>query len=232
VKKIAQMHSLRATFMPKPLEGHPGSGMHVHQSLFDAKSKTNLFYDIDDQFRLSKLAYSFIAGQMQHIKAICAITNPTINSYKRLTTGFEAPVYITWSSKNRSALIRIPNWFTAKCESARIELRNPDLSSNPYLAFAVMLKAGMHGIQQGAVPANPVDDNIFTWNDDELRSNHINYIPTSLVEALEELKKDELISNVLGPHLFGKYIDIKTREVNEYKQSVTPWELKKYIDLF
>jgi glutamine synthetase len=142
-KKIAQMHNLHATFMPKPIMDAPGSGMHIHQSLFDTKAKTNAFYDKDHKYNLSKTAYGFIAGQIKHINAMCAILCPTVNSYKRLVSGFEAPVYVTWAAMNRSALLRVPKWFKAKSEAARIELRCPDPACNPYLAFAVMLKAGL-----------------------------------------------------------------------------------------
>lgn len=232
VKKVAQKHGLRATFIPKPIEGAPGSGMHVHQSLFDIRSNKNLFYDEKDKYGLSKIAYNFIAGQLKHIKSMCAILNPTVNSYKRLVTGFEAPVYITWASMNRSALIRVPRWNVEKSSSARIELRSPDLSCNPYLSFAVMLKAGLDGISKDLRPIDPVEENIYSLDDDSPVKKGIDTLPKSLTESLENLKEDECIKEVLGGQLSEEYINIKMREVSEYRMQVTPWEIEKYIDLF
>lgn len=231
-KKIAQMHNLHATFMPKPMMDMAGSGMHVHQSLFDIKTKTNAFYDKEHEYNLSKAAVSFIAGQIKHINAMCAVLCPTVNSYKRLVSGFEAPVYITWASMNRSSLLRVPKWFEAKKEAARIELRCPDPACNPYLAFAVMLKAGLDGIKNNLAPPEPVEENIYTLDDESLVKKNIGVLPTSLREALDELKKDELIREVLGEHLFERYIDVKTKEWDEFKQQVTAWEIDTYLDTF
>jgi glutamine synthetase len=231
-KKIAQMHNLHATFMAKPEMGKPGSGMHVHQSLFDTNAKTNVFYDKDHKYNLSKIAYNFIAGQIKHIKAMCAILCPTVNSYKRLVSGFEAPVYVTWAAMNRSALLRVPKWFKAKQEAARIELRCPDPSCNPYLAFAVMLKAGLDGIKNNLEPPEPVEENIYTLDDESLANKNIDVLPTSLLEALDELKKDKLMQDVLGEHLFERYIDVKTKEWDEFKKQVTNWEIDMYLDTF
>jgi len=231
-KKIAQMHNLHATFMPKPVMGKPGSGMHVHQSLFDTKAKTNAFYDKDHKYNLSKVAYSFIASQIKHIKAMCAILCPTVNSYKRLVSGFEAPVYVTWAAMNRSALLRVPKWFKAKQEAARIELRNPDPACNPYLAFAVMLKAGLDGIKNNLTPPEPVEENIYQLDDESLVQKNIDTLPTSLWEALDELKKDKLLQETLGEHLFERYIDVKTKEWDEFKKQVTTWEIDTYLDTF
>ncbi len=231
-KKIAQMHNLHATFMAKPAMGKPGSGMHVHQSLFEIESKTNAFYDEDHKYNLSKIAYNFIAGQIKHIKAMCAILCPTVNSYKRLVSGFEAPVYITWAAMNRSALLRVPKWFKTKQEAARIELRCPDPSCNPYLAFAVMLKAGLDGIKNKLEPPEPVEENIYTLDDESLVKKNIDVLPTSLLEALDELKKDKLMQEVLGEHLFERYIDVKTKEWDEFKKQVTNWEIDTYLDTF
>jgi glutamine synthetase len=231
-KKIAQMHNLHATFMAKPEMGKPGSGMHVHQSLFDTNAKTNVFYDKDHKYNLSKIAYNFIAGQIKHIKAMCAILCPTVNSYKRLVSGFEAPVYVTWAAMNRSALLRVPKWFKAKQEAARIELRCPDPSCNPYLAFAVMLKAGLDGIKNNLEPPDPVEENIYTLDDESLANKNIDVLPTSLLEALDELKKDKLMQEVLGEHLFERYIDVKTKEWDEFKKQVTNWEIDMYLDTF
>ena len=231
-KKIAQMYNLHATFMAKPAMGKPGSGMHVHQSLFETESKTNAFYDENHKYNLSKIAYNFIAGQIKHIKAMCAFLCPTVNSYKRLVSGFEAPVYITWAAMNRSALLRVPKWFKTKQEAARIELRCPDPSCNPYLAFAVMLKAGMDGIKNKLEPPEPVEENIYTLDDESLANKNIDVLPTSLLEALDELKKDKLMQEVLGEHLFERYIDVKTKEWDEFKKQVTGWEIDTYLDTF
>lgn len=232
IRKIAQMYDLRATFMPKPIKGVAGSGMHTHQSLFDIKTGKNLFYDGNNRYRLSKIANNFIAGQLKHIKAMCAILCPTVNSYKRLVTGYEAPVYITWASMNRTTLIRIPNWFKQKTISARIELRCPDPTCNPYLAFAVMLKAGLEGIDKKLQPPEPIEENIFEFDPRSLVKRNIDTLPTSLSDALNELKKDKIVQGTLGKHLYEKYIKIKTQEVNEYKQQVTSWEIDRYLDVF
>jgi len=231
-KKIAQMHNLHATFMPKPIMDKPGSGMHVHQSLFNIETKTNAFYNKDDKYNLSRIAYNFIAGQIKHINALCAILCPTVNSYKRLVSGFEAPVYITWAAMNRSALVRVPKWFRQRKEAARIELRCPDPSCNPYLAFAVMLQAGLDGVKDDLTPARPVEENVYQLDSESLAKKNIRVLPTSLQEALDELKKDKLIRNVLGEHLFEKYVDIKTKEWDEFKKQVTNWEIETYLDIF
>jgi len=232
VKKIAQRNGLQATFMAKPILGRAGSGLHVHQSLFDAKSQSNLFYDDRDKYNLSKTAYSFIAGQMEHIRALCAVLCPTVNSYKRLVSGFEAPVYITWASMNRSSLIRIPKWFGQNPKSARIELRCPDPTCNPYLAFAVMLKAGLDGMKQNLVPPEPIEENVYQFDSEDLKKRHVNVLPSSLVDALSEMKKDKLVIETLGNSLLEKYISIKTKEWEEFKIEVTPWEIAKYLDTY
>lgn len=231
-KKIAQMHNLHATFMPKPIMGAAGSGMHTHQSLFDLKAKTNAFFDKGEKYNLSKIARSFLAGQIKHINAMCAILCPTVNSYKRLVSGFEAPVYITWAAMNRSALLRIPKWFKAKSEAARIELRCPDPACNPYLAFAVMLKAGLDGIKNNLQPPEPVEENIYSLDGESLAEKNIDILPGSLGQALYELKKDTLLREVLGGHLFERYVDVKTREWDEFKKQVTGWEIDTYLDTF
>jgi len=231
-KKIAQMHNLHATFMPKPVMGKAGSGMHVHQSLFDIKTKANAFYDKDEKYNLSKTAYSFIAGQIKHISAMCAVLCPTVNSYKRLVSGYEAPVYITWAAMNRSALLRVPKWFKAKSEAARIELRCPDPACNPYLAFAVMLKAGLDGVKNNLTPPEPVEEDIYSLDDESRVQKNIDVLPTSLLEALEVLKKDTILRETLGEHLFERYIDVKTKEWDEFKKQVTGWEIETYLDIF
>jgi glutamine synthetase len=231
-KKIAQMHNLHATFMPKPIMGKAGSGMHVHQSLFNIESKTNAFYDGNQKYNLSKTAFNFIAGQIKHINGMCAILCPIVNSYKRLVSGFEAPVYVTWAGMNRSALLRVPKWFKAKPEAARIELRNPDPTCNPYLAFAVMLNAGLDGIRNNLQPPEPVEENIYELDHESRLERKIDLLPTSLADAIEALKNDPLLRETLGEHLFERYIDVKMREWSEFKQQVTPWELETYLDIF
>ncbi|MBN2020738.1 MAG: type I glutamate--ammonia ligase [Sedimentisphaerales bacterium] len=231
-KKIAQMHNLHATFMPKPIMGKAGSGMHVHQSLFHIQAKTNAFYDAGQKYNLSNLAFNFIAGQIKHINGMCAILCPIVNSYKRLVSGFEAPVYVTWAGMNRSALLRVPKWFKAKPEAARIELRCPDPTCNPYLAFAVMLNAGLDGIKNNLQPPESVEENIYELDHESRLERKIDLLPTSLADAIEALKNDKLLCETLGEHLFEKYIDLKMREWDEFKQQVTPWEIETYLDIF
>ncbi len=231
VKAIAQRHNLRASFMPKPVKGLAGSGMHVHQSLFDIKKKKNGFYDLNDKYKLSKTAYNFIAGQLHHIHGMMAVLCPTVNSYKRLVTGFEAPVYISWARTNRSSLIRVPHWFEDKPNSARIELRCPDPACNPYLAFAVMLAAGLDGVEKKMTLSEPVEEDLYKFDEAKLASLNIETLPSSLNEAINELKNNNLMKEVLGDHLYKRYIAIKTKEWNEFKMQVTEWELEKYLDI-
>jgi glutamine synthetase len=230
-KRIAQMHNLHATFMPKPIMGAAGSGMHIHQSLFDVTNE-NAFYDEKQEYKFSRTALNFIAGQIKHIKGMSAILCPTVNSYKRLVSGYEAPVYITWATANRSALLRVPRWFTGKGVSARIELRSPDPACNPYLAFAVMLRAGLDGIKDGLMPPEAIEENIYSLDDESIAGKNIDVLPGSLEQALYELKKDGLMREVLGEHLFERYVDVKTKEWDEFKQQVTSWELETYLDIF
>lgn len=232
VKKIAQANNLNATFMAKPAEGIAGSGMHIHQSLFKKGSKENLFYSKNDKYGLSDIAYSFIAGQLKNVKSMSAVLCPTVNSYKRLITGFEAPVYITWAGMNRSALIRIPRWFRRSPNSARIELRCPDPTANPYLAFAVMLRAGLDGIKQKLIPQKPTEENVYQLKEEVLLNKKIKTLPTSLWEALNEMKNNKIIKETLGDELFKKYLEIKKREWSEFKTHVTFWELEKYLDIY
>lgn len=232
VKKIAQRYELDATFMPKPLFGAPGNGMHTHQSLFDLNTRQNLFYDANDPYNLSPLAYQFMAGIIKHVKSMCAVLCPTVNSYKRLVSGYEAPVYVTWARINRSALIRVPKWFHDRKQSARIELRCPDPSCNPYLALAFMLQAGLDGIRNQLQPPQPVEENVYLFDEEHLKANKIELLPSSLYEALQEMQKDELSLEVFGQHLFERYLDIKTREWEEFRVQVTPWELEKYLQLY
>jgi len=232
VKKIAQMNGMHATFMAKPISGMAGSGMHIHQSIFDVKTNKNLFYEEDDKYNLSRLAYNFIAGQIKHIKAMSAILCPTINSYKRLITGFEAPVYLTWAGSNRTALIRVPKSYNQKNTSTRIELRCPDPTCNPYLAFAVMLKAGLDGIKNNLEPPKPVEEFIYSFDQEMLIKKNIDVLPTNLNEAINNMKKSYIIKNVLGEKLFDKYISIKNSETEDYLHQVTPWELDHYMEMF
>jgi glutamine synthetase len=231
VKAIAQRHGLKASFMPKPIMGMAGSGMHVHQSLFGTKNKQNVFYDSADKYKLSKTAYHFIAGQLHNIKGMMAILCPTVNSYKRLITGFEAPVYISWARINRSALIRVPHWFEEKPHSARIELRCPDPACNPYLAFSAMLTSGLDGIEKNITLSGPVEEDLYEFDEEKLASRNIDTLPSSLHEAILELKGSNLMQDMLGERLHRRYIGIKMREWNEFKMQVTEWEMEKYSDI-
>ena len=227
VKTIAKRHGLHATFMPKPKFGVNGSGMHINMSL--SKDGKNIFNDPSDALGLSKEAYYFIGGIMKHMKGMTAITNPLINSYKRLVPGYEAPVYIAWSATNRSPLIRIP---AARGEGTRIELRCPDPSANPYLALAVCLRAGLDGIANKIEPPASVDCNIFTMTDEEKKERGIEAIPGTLIEAIYELEKDEFVQEVLGKHVSSKYIEAKKAEWANYRSQVTDWEINQYLNQF
>lgn len=231
VKAVAQRHGLRASFMPKPVMGMAGSGMHVHQSLSSEKTGKNLFYDPRDKYRLSNKAYSFIAGQLHHIKGMMSVLCPTVNSYKRLVTGFEAPVYISWARINRSALMRVPQWFVERTSAARIELRCPDPACNPYLAFSVMLAAGLDGIRKNTKLSDPVEEDLYRFDEERLASMNIDTLPSSLFEAINELRNNSLMRDVLGEHLYKRYIAIKTSEWNEFKTQVTQWEIETYLDI-
>ena len=224
VKTIAKRHGLHATFMPKPKEGVDGSGMHTNMSLY--KDGVNVFYDAEDANGLSKEAYYFIGGLMKHIKAITAIANPLINSYQRLLPGYEAPVYIAWSAKNRSPLIRIP---AAREDGTRVELRSPDPSCNPYLLLAVCLAAGLEGIKEKIMPPASVDCNMYTMSQEEMAEKGVEALPADLLSAIEELKKDKFIQEVLGSHVTEKFIESKTKEWESYISQVTAWELDTYL---
>jgi len=219
---------LMATFMPKPFQGINGSGMHVHQSFF--KGQRNIFYNPKDKYNLSQLAYHFIAGQMAHVKAITAIVASTVNSYKRLVPGYEAPCYICWGTVNRSALIRIPMGSPNKRQvAARAELRCPDPYCNPYLAFAVMLAAGLDGIQKKMKPHKPVEENVYHFDNSKLKELKIDTLPSSLAEALDCLSADEVIKDSLGPVIFESYMNAKRKEVEGFRLEVTPWESEHYL---
>lgn len=227
VKTIAKRHGLHATFMPKPKFGVNGSGMHINMSL--SKDGQNIFKDETDSLGLSQEAYYFIGGIIKHMKGMAAITNPLVNSYKRLVPGYEAPVYIAWSATNRSPLIRIP---AARGEGTRIELRCPDPSANPYLALAVCLMAGLDGIRNQIQPPKSVDRNIFAMSEEEKETVDIEALPGTLIEAVEELEKDTFIQEVLGEHVSKRYIKAKKKEWADYRSQVTSWEIDQYLYRF
>lgn len=224
VKTIAQRNGLYATFMPKPLDGVNGSGMHINMSLF--RDGKNIFYDPNGMHGLSREAYSFIAGILEHVSGLCALTNPLVNSYKRLIPGFEAPCYITWSSGNRSSLIRIPQ---VDGEATRVELRSPDPCANPYLALAGCLAAGLHGLERDLTPPSEVTENIYAMSAAQRSYLGIKTLPNSLHEALDAMKKDSLILDVLGKHIAGAYLKGKEREWIEYNSRVSRWEVESYL---
>lgn len=224
VKTIAKRHGLHASFMPKPKEGINGSGLHINMTLL--KNGKNVFSDPEDSLGLSREAYYFIGGLMRHMKGMAAITNPLVNSYKRLVPGFEAPVYIAWSTTNRSSLIRIP---AERGEHTRIELRSPDPSANPYLVLAACLRAGLDGIRGKILPPAAVDKNIFEMTDQEKEKEGIDSLPGSLLEAVRELEKDELLKQVLGEHMSQGYIRAKKQEWDQYRRHVSAWELEQYL---
>lgn len=224
VRTIARRHGLHATFMPKPRGDVNGSGMHINMSL--NKDGKNIFSDPEDEMGLSKEAYWFIGGLMKHIKGMAAITNPLVNSYKRLVPGFEAPVYIAWSATNRSPLIRIPN---GKGADTRIELRSPDAAANPYLTLAVCLMAGLDGIRNQIMPPKAVNGNIFAMSDTERAQAAIENLPLNLGQALDELEKDPYICNVLGAHIHKKYLAAKRDEWERFLPQVSEWEIKEYL---
>jgi len=226
-KTIALKHNLHVTFMPKPVFGINGSGMHTHISLF--KNGDNIFYNPNEKYQLSKEALYFIGGLLKHAKGFTAITNPLVNSYKRLTPGYEAPVYIAWSERNRSPLIRVP---AARREGTRAELRSPDPSCNPYLAFAVILKAGMDGIANQIDPGEPVIQNIYTMSEEEKISLGIESLPDTLDKALNELEKDEVVKSALTDHILRNYIEAKREEWETYRIQVHQWELDRYLTIY
>jgi len=224
VKVIAQKCGLHATFMPKPIFGINGSGMHTNVSLF--KNGKNAFYDGKDSLQLSQDAYWFMGGIIKNIRAITALTNPLVNSYKRIVPDYEAPVYIAWSTSNRSPLIRIP---AARGESTRVELRSPDPSCNPYLALAAILAAGLDGIENKIQPSPPTNKNIFRMTKEEREKEGIASLPANLQEAINEMEKSALMRELLGEHIFTKYIEAKKKEWDDYRTKITPWEIEHYL---
>lgn len=230
VKAIAAKHDLIASFMPKPIYGVNGSGMHCHQSLFDHDGN-NLFFDPHDEFHLSDLAYHFLAGQLHHARSLSAILSPTVNSYKRLVPGYEAPVYIGWAGENRSALIRIPRFNPGKDKAVRAELRCPDPSGNPYLQFNAMLSTAMDGVEKKMTPPKPLNNvNIYSLSMEERSAMGIRQLPGSLLEALNELEKDEVVKNSLGSEMYGAFMRAKQAEWDEYRIFVTDWEKQRYLE--
>ncbi|AFC99141.1 glutamine synthetase, type I [Methanocella conradii HZ254] len=229
VRKIAMQYGLHATFMPKPLFGKAGSGMHTHQSLFFKGKNVNAFYDENGKYQLSKTALYYIGGLLAHARGYAAITNPLVNSYKRLVSGYEAPVYIAWSEKNRSPLVRIP---ARRGLGTRAELRCPDPACNPYLALAVMLKAGLDGIKKKIDPGEPVNMNIYHLTEKQKKDLNIKSLPSNLNEALDELEADEVIRSALGEHIYENYMKAKRIEYDEYRVQVHRWEIEKYLSIY
>ncbi|WP_276249335.1 type I glutamate--ammonia ligase [Haloarcula rara] len=229
VRAIAAEHDLHATFMPKPIPRINGSGMHTHISLFTEDGE-NAFHDDDDEFNLSDTAKSFTAGILDHAPAITAVTNPTVNSYKRLVPGYEAPVYVAWSDRNRSALIRKPAARTPA--ASRIEARFPDPSCNPYLAFAALIHAGLDGIERDLDCEDPVRENIYEFDEEKREEYGITTLPTNLGEAVDELEQDEVVIDALGEHVFENFVEAKRSEFKDYLVDVSQWELDQYLETF
>jgi len=227
VKEIARQHGVYATFMPKPLADENGSGMHVHQSLF--KDGENVFFDPNDEFHLSTTARHYIAGIMKHARELSAVTNQWVNSYKRLVPGYEAPVYVSWARRNRSAMLRVPMYKPGKSKATRIEFRSPDPACNPYLAFAVQIAAGLHGIENEYSLPGPVEQDIFEMDEKARAEAGITSLPGNLFEALQEVSASTLVKEALGEHIFGKFIENKKKEWDAYRIHVSRHELNTYL---
>lgn len=228
VRIIAQKHGLHATFMPKPKFGINGSGMHINMSLSTIDGK-NAFYEENDDLGLSKEAYYYLGGIIKHAKSFTALTNPTVNSYKRLVPGYEAPISIAWAASNRSPLVRVP---AKRGNSTRIELRNPDPSANPYLALAAILKAGLDGIKNQINPPEQIVSNVYEMSKTEMKEKEIETLPSNLYEAVKELKKGEVIQEALGEHIYKKIVDAALYEWNEYSRYISQWEIDRYLRKF
>ncbi|MDY6843487.1 MAG: glutamine synthetase family protein [Thermodesulfobacteriota bacterium] len=227
VKEIARQNGVYATFMPKPIFGINGSGMHTHQSLF--KSEKNAFYDPNDKYHLSEIAKGYIAGILKHAREITAVTNQWINSYKRLVPGYEAPVYVSWARRNRSTMVRVPMYKPGKEKATRIEFRSPDPTCNPYLAFAVMLAAGLKGIEEGYQLPDPIEEDIYHFSPEKRKEFNIEELPGNLYEAILEIEKSELVREALGDHIFFKFIENKKIEWDNYRTHVSQYEIKQYL---
>jgi len=229
VKEIAKKAGYHATFMPKPIFGENGSGMHTHQSLFS--DGRNAFFDGDDEWHLSDVGKAFIAGQLHHAREISAVFAQWVNSYKRLVPGYEAPVYVAWSQRNRSALIRIPLYKPGSEQATRAELRCPDPACNPYLTFACLLHAGLDGIEHGYELPDPMETNLYHLTPEQRRERGIVSLPETLGEAIDELSRSDLARKALGPHIFDRYVELKRKEWDEYRVQLTDWEMKKYLSV-
>jgi glutamine synthetase len=227
VKEIAAKNGVYATFMPKPLFGENGSGMHTHQSLF--ADGRNAFFDADDRWHLSEAGKAFIAGQLRHAREIAAVFAQWVNSYKRLVPGYEAPVYVAWSQRNRSALIRIPLYKPGSEQATRAEIRCPDPACNPYLTFAALLHAGLEGIERGYELPEPMETNLYHLTAEQRRERGIISLPETLGEAIDELAVSELARKALGPHIFDRYVELKRKEWDEYRVQLTRWEMERYL---
>jgi glutamine synthetase len=227
VKEVAKQHGYHATFMPKPLFGENGSGMHTHQSLFT--DGRNAFFDEDDKWHLSAAGKAFIAGQLRHAREISAVFAQWVNSYKRLVPGFEAPVYVAWSQRNRSALIRIPLYKPGSEQATRAEIRCPDPACNPYLTFATLLHAGLEGIEQGYELPDPMETNLYHLTTEQRKARGIESLPETLGEAIDALAESELARKALGPHIFDRYVELKRKEWDEYRVQLTQWEMDRYL---
>jgi glutamine synthetase len=234
LKAVAQKHGLHATFMPKPIAGINGSGMHVHQSLgfIDPITGKNAFVDENDPYGLSKVAKHFIAGQLKHARGLAAVIAPLVNSYRRLVPGFEAPVYVAWARTNRSALIRVPAIRGGNLNATRIELRCPDPSCNPYLAFTAMLAAGMDGIINELPLEDPIEENLYHFTDEDLQRRNIPTLPATLGEAIAEFKKDDVLKEALGEHVSNALIENQTAQWDEFRKVVTEWERETYLEIY
>ena len=233
LKAIAQQHGLYATFMPKPIHGINGSGMHTHQSLFSIAESRNAFADGDSSYGLSPLAKSYMAGILAHARGMIAVLAPLVNSYKRLVPGYEAPTYLTWGRTNRSALIRVPMVSPGKSiEGTRVEVRCPDPSSNTYLAFAAMVAAGLDGVEKGLTLSEPVEESLFEMDAATIASKSIKELPGTLGEALEELSRDEVVREALGDHVYNHFVEAKRAEWDEYRTQVSDWEVERYLEEF
>lgn len=232
LKAIAQKHGLHATFMPKPMEGINGSGMHCHQSFRPIDGKGNAFVDVSDAYGLSTIAKQFIAGQLAHARGLCGVIAPLVNSYRRLVPGFEAPVYVSWARTNRSALIRVPAIRGGNTAATRIELRCPDPSCNPYLAFAAMLAAGIDGIENEMSLSEPVEENLYHFTDEDLKRRNILVLPATLGEAVSEMEKDEVIRSALGDHVFERLTEAQLAEWSEFRRHVSSWERDRYLEVY
>ena len=229
IKEVAIDEGVRATFMPKPFSAYPGSAMHTHMSLFEGE--TNAFHDPDDPIQLSETARAFVAGVLEHANEITAVTNQWVNSYKRLVRGGEAPTAATWGRSNRSALVRVPNYTPNKSSSRRVEIRSPDSACNPYLTFAVLLAAGLRGVEKGYSLMPAAEEDVASLTVAERRAMGFRDLPASLADALNAMERSELVAEALGEHVFDFFLRNKRREWEEYRTLVTPFELREYLDL-